>query len=56
MKGVCIRVTVMKPKKPNSAERKIARVKLSSDQVVTAYIPGEGMCPGGGEKGGYGEE
>jgi len=42
MKGVCIRVTVMKPKKPNSAERKIARVKLSSDQVVTAYIPGEG--------------
>jgi len=42
MKAVCLRVTVMKPKKPNSAERKIARVKLSSDRVVTAYIPGEG--------------
>ncbi|KAF8539724.1 hypothetical protein BDD12DRAFT_645390, partial [Trichophaea hybrida] len=42
MKGVCLRVTVMKPKKPNSAERKIARVRLSSDRVVTAYIPGEG--------------
>jgi small subunit ribosomal protein S12 len=40
---VCLRVTVMKPKKPNSAERKIARVKLSSDRVVTAYIPGEGV-------------
>jgi small subunit ribosomal protein S12 len=43
MKAVCLRVTVMKPKKPNSAERKIARVKLSSDRVVTAYIPGEGV-------------
>ena len=42
MKGVCLKVTVMKPKKPNSAERKIARVKLSSDKVITAYIPGEG--------------
>ncbi|KAI5795596.1 hypothetical protein EDC01DRAFT_652860 [Geopyxis carbonaria] len=42
MKGVCLKVTVMKPKKPNSAERKIARVKLSNDRLVTAYIPGEG--------------
>jgi small subunit ribosomal protein S12 len=43
MKGVCVRVSIMKPKKPNSAERKIARVKLSTDRLVTAYIPGEGM-------------
>lgn len=42
MKGVCLKVFVMAPKKPNSAERKVARVKLSSDRVVTAYIPGEG--------------
>lgn len=32
----------MKPKKPNSATRKIARVKLSNDMLITAYIPGEG--------------
>ena len=32
----------MAPKKPNSAERKVARVRLSSEKVVTAYIPGEG--------------
>lgn len=42
MKGVCLKVSVMKPKKPNSAERKVAKVKLSSDRVITAYIPGEG--------------
>jgi len=42
MKGVCLKVFVMAPKKPNSAERKVARVRLSSDKVVTAYIPGEG--------------
>lgn len=42
MKGICLRVSIMKPKKPNSAERKVARVKLSSDRVITAYIPGEG--------------
>lgn len=42
MKGVCLKVSVMHPKKPNSAERKIARVKLSSDKLITAYIPGEG--------------
>lgn len=52
MKGVCLRVTIMKPKKPNSAERKIARVKLSSDRLITAYIPGEGMTTGW-KDGGY---
>lgn len=43
MKGVCLRVGVTKPKKPNSGERKIARIKLSSGKLVTAYIPGEGV-------------
>lgn len=43
MKGVCLRVGVTKPKKPNSGERKVARVRLSSGRVITAYIPGEGM-------------
>ncbi|KAI6782800.1 37S ribosomal protein-like protein [Emericellopsis cladophorae] len=42
MKGVCLRVGVVRPKKPNSGERKIARVKLSSGTHITAYIPGEG--------------
>ncbi|PIA89013.1 37S ribosomal protein S12, mitochondrial [Cercospora beticola] len=42
MKGVCLRVGVTKPKKPNSGERKVARVRLSSGNVITAYIPGEG--------------
>jgi len=41
-RGVCIAVKIMTPKKPNSAQRKIARVRLSNKQVVTAYIPGEG--------------
>lgn len=41
-KGVCLRVGVVRPKKPNSGERKTARVKLSSGAVVTAYVPGEG--------------
>jgi small subunit ribosomal protein S12 len=41
-RGVCIAVKTMTPKKPNSALRKIARVRLSNKQVVTAYIPGEG--------------
>lgn len=40
MRGVCVRVTTMTPKKPNSALRKIARVRLTSGQEVTAYIPG----------------
>ncbi|KAF1992719.1 ribosomal protein S12 [Amniculicola lignicola CBS 123094] len=42
MKGVCLKVGTVKPKKPNSGERKIARVRLSSGKVITAYIPGEG--------------
>lgn len=41
-RGVCIKVTTMTPKKPNSASRKIARIRLSNGQEVTAYIPGEG--------------
>jgi len=41
-KGVCSRVFIMSPKKPNSAKRKVARVKLTSNYEVTAYIPGEG--------------
>nr|XP_023925531.1 uncharacterized protein LOC112036937 [Quercus suber] len=42
MKGVCLRVGTTKPKKPNSGERKVARIRLSSGKVITAYIPGEG--------------
>ena len=41
-RGVCTRVYTTTPKKPNSALRKVARVKLSSGTEVTAYIPGEG--------------
>ena len=41
-RGVCVKVTTMTPKKPNSALRKIARVRLSNGQEVTAYIPGIG--------------
>ena len=41
-RGVCIQVKTMTPKKPNSALRKIARVRLSNGIEVTAYIPGEG--------------
>lgn len=41
-RGVCTRVYVAKPKKPNSAFRKLARVRLTSGIEVTAYIPGEG--------------
>lgn len=40
--GVCLRVTTMTPKKPNSALRKFARVRLSNGSEVTAYIPGVG--------------
>ena len=42
MKGVCIRVGTEKPKKPNSALRKYARVRLTNGREVNAYIPGEG--------------
>jgi small subunit ribosomal protein S12 len=41
-KGVCTQVKTMPPKKPNSALRKVARVRLSNGIEVTAYIPGEG--------------
>ena len=44
MKGVCLRVGVTKPKKPNSGERRVARVRLSNGKQITAYIPGEGEC------------
>lgn len=42
VKGVCSRIFTTKPKKPNSAIRKVARVKLTNGRIVTAYIPGEG--------------
>ncbi len=41
-RGVCLRVYTTTPKKPNSALRKVARVRLSNGKVVSAYIPGEG--------------
>jgi small subunit ribosomal protein S12 len=41
-RGVCTRVTTATPRKPNSALRKIARVRLTNGYEVTAYIPGEG--------------
>jgi small subunit ribosomal protein S12 len=41
-RGVCLIVKTMTPKKPNSALRKIARVRLSNGKEVTVYIPGEG--------------
>ncbi len=41
-RGVCLQVKTMTPKKPNSALRKITRVRLSNGKEVTAYIPGEG--------------
>lgn len=45
MKGVCLKTGTTKPKKPNSGQRKTARVRLSSGRVITAYIPGEGgLC------------
>jgi len=41
-RGVCTKVTTTTPKKPNSALRKIAKVRLTNGMEVTAYIPGEG--------------
>jgi small subunit ribosomal protein S12 len=41
-RGVCTKVTTTTPKKPNSAIRKIARVRLTNGKEITAYIPGEG--------------
>ena len=41
MKGICVRVYTANPKKPNSAERKIAKVKLTNQSYIIAHIPGE---------------
>ena len=41
-KGICIKVFTRTPKKPNSAIRKVARLRLTNNKRVTAYIPGEG--------------
>ena len=41
-RGVCVKVTTVTPRKPNSAIRKIARVRLTNGQEITAYIPGMG--------------
>ena len=41
-RGVCLQVKTITPKKPNSALRKVARVRLSNKKEITAYIPGEG--------------
>lgn len=42
LKGVCVKVYIRTPKKPNSAQRKVAKIRLSTRQKVEAYIPGEG--------------
>ncbi|KIV93255.1 ribosomal protein S12 [Exophiala mesophila] len=42
MKGVCLKIGITKPKKPNSGQRKTAKVRLSSGRIVSAYIPGQG--------------
>jgi small subunit ribosomal protein S12 len=42
IKGICTKVFMRTPKKPNSAMRKVAKVKLSTKKIVEAYIPGEG--------------
>lgn len=41
-KGVCLKVYIMTPRKPNSAQRKVAKVRLSNGARIIAYIPGEG--------------
>ena len=41
-KGICLKVFTATPKKPNSALRKVARIRLSNGSVITAHIPGEG--------------
>nr|QYB23226.1 ribosomal protein S12 [Lithodesmioides sp. mgcode 4] len=41
-KGVCLKIFIRTPKKPNSALRKLARLKLTNDKKVMSYIPGEG--------------
>ena len=41
-KGICIKIRIVKPKKPNSAQRKISRTKLTKTRNILAYIPGQG--------------
>lgn len=41
-KGVCTKIFIRTPKKPNSAQRKVAKVKMASRKIIEAYIPGEG--------------
>lgn len=41
-KGICLKIFIKTPKKPNSALRKVSRVKLTNSKQVTAYVPGEG--------------
>jgi small subunit ribosomal protein S12 len=41
-KGVCMKIMIVTPKKPNSALRKVAKIRLSNKKVVMSYIPGEG--------------
>ena len=41
-KGVCLKISILTPKKPNSALRKVARIRLTNNRKVSAYIPGEG--------------
>ena len=42
LKGTVLKTMIMKPKKPNSANRKICKIKLSNGKIILAYIPGEG--------------
>ena len=41
-KGICVKIRIVKPKKPNSAQRKIVKVRLSKKRCILAYIPGQG--------------
>lgn len=41
-RGICIKIYIINPKKPNSAKRKVARIRLTNKYEITAYIPGEG--------------
>jgi len=41
-KGVCVKLRIVKPKKPNSAQRKVVKLRLSTRRLIIAYIPGQG--------------
>lgn len=41
-KGICIKLRIVKPKKPNSAQRKVVKLRLSTRRLIIAYIPGQG--------------